>query len=113
MTGARAPSNLERVEKPGSRVGRDIALYTAARVGLAVLVTLVLLWFDIPLLVSIAIAVVVGFPLGLLIFRGLNERVTAGLAERGAQRTDERDRLRSELRGESAPGGTDDLGRPV
>jgi hypothetical protein len=43
---------------------------------------------------------VVGFPLGLLVFRGLNQRVTAGLAERGADRTATRDRLRAELRGD-------------
>lgn len=81
-------------------LGRDIALYTAARIALVAVVTAVLLLFDVPLLVSVAVAVVVGFPLGLLLFRGLNARVTAGLAERGKHRQAERDRLRSQLRGE-------------
>ncbi|OLF15787.1 DUF4229 domain-containing protein [Actinophytocola xanthii] len=83
-----------------SELGRDIALYSAVRVGLVVVVTAVLLLFGVPLLVSLAVAVVVGFPLGLLLFRGLNQRVTAGLAERGARREEERARLRSQLRGE-------------
>jgi hypothetical protein len=81
-------------------LGRDIALYTLGRVALVAAVTAVLLWFDIPLLVSVAVALVVGFPLGQLIFRGLNNRVTAGLASRGEARQTERDRLRAQLRGE-------------
>ncbi|MGW5055431.1 DUF4229 domain-containing protein [Actinokineospora sp. NPDC004072] len=83
-----------------STLGRDIAFYTTARIALVAAVTVVLLLFDVPLLVSLAVAVVVGFPLGLLLFRGLNARVTAGLAERGQQRQSERDRLRAQLRGE-------------
>ncbi len=87
-----------------STLGRDLALYTGLRVVLVAAVAGVLLLFDIPLLVSLAIAVVVGFPLGLLLFRGLNSRVTAALAVRGADRDAERDRLRAELRGEADPG---------
>lgn len=91
------PSNVQPVQdKPGAHLGRDIALYTLVRIALVGAVTGILVLFDIPLLVSVAIAVVVGFPLGLLLFRSLNARVTAGLADRYA----ERDRLRAELRGE-------------
>ncbi|HEX2131845.1 MAG TPA: DUF4229 domain-containing protein, partial [Actinophytocola sp.] len=61
---------------------------------------LLLMVFEVPLLVSLAVAVVVGFPLGLLLFRDLNRRVTAGLAKRGETRDAERDRLRAQLRGE-------------
>jgi Protein of unknown function (DUF4229) len=86
--------------EPTGPLWRDILLYTLARLGLVVVVTAVLLLFGVPLLVSLAVAVVVGFPLGLLVFRGLNRRVTAGLAERGATRDAERDRLRAQLRGE-------------
>ena len=81
-------------------LARDLLLYTLARLALVGVVTAVLLLFDVPLLVSLAIAVVVGFPLGLLVFRGLNNRVTAGLAARGADRMAARDRLRAELRGD-------------
>jgi hypothetical protein len=81
-------------------LARDLTLYTLGRLVLVGAVTVVLLLFDVPLLVALAVAVVVGFPLGLLVFRGLNQRVTAGLAERGAERTATRERLRAELRGE-------------
>jgi uncharacterized membrane protein YdfJ with MMPL/SSD domain len=81
-------------------LGRDLALYTAARVALVGVVTVALLLFKVPFLVSLAIALVLGFPLGILLFRGLNERVTTGLAARGAAKHAERDRLRAQLRGE-------------
>jgi hypothetical protein len=81
-------------------LARDLTLYTLARLALIGAVTVLLVLFDVPLLVALAVAVVVGFPLGLLVFRGLNQRVTAGLAERGADRTATRDRLRAELRGD-------------
>ena len=81
-------------------LARDLTLYTLGRLALVGAVTVVLVLFDVPLLVALAVAVVVGFPLGLLVFRGLNQRVTTGLAERGAQRSATRDRLRAELRGD-------------
>lgn len=82
---------------------RDLALYTLARLALVGAVTLVLVLFDVPLLVALAVAIVVGFPLGLLVFRGLNRRVTAGLVARGAERDAHRERLRAQLRGEDPP----------
>src|SRR5262245_51879012 len=85
---------------PVSTLARDLTLYSLGRLALMAAVTVVLLLFDVPLLVAVAVAVVVGFPLGLLVFRGLNNRVTAGLAERGAERAETRDRLRRELRGD-------------
>ena len=86
---------------PVSTLGRDLTLYTLGRLALVGAVTVVLVLFNVPLLVSFAVAIVVGFPLGLLVFRKLNSRVTAGLAERGAERTATRERLRAELRGEN------------
>jgi uncharacterized protein DUF4229 len=83
-----------------STLARDLTLYSLGRLALIGAVTVVLVLFDVPLLVAVAVAVVVGFPLGLLVFRGLNNRVTAGLAERGAERAETRDRLRRELRGD-------------
>ncbi len=91
-------SNVSPVAE--STLGRDLTLYTLARLALVGAVTVLLVLFDVPLLVALAIAVVVGFPLGLLVFRGLNQRVTAGLAARGADRMAARDRLRAELRGD-------------
>jgi uncharacterized protein DUF4229 len=83
-----------------STLARDLTLYTLGRLALVGVVTVLLVLFDVPLLVALAVAVVVGFPLGLVVFRSLNNRVTAGLAERGAERSATRDRLRAELRGE-------------
>jgi hypothetical protein len=80
--------------------GRDIVLYTAARLGLVAVVTAVLVLVKIPLLVGLAVAVVVAFPLSLLLFRGLSQRVNAGAALRGQSRRAERERLRAQLRGE-------------
>ena len=85
---------------PVTDLRRDLALYTVARLGLIVVGTVVLLLFKLPLLVALAIAIVVGFPLGILAFRPLNRKVTAGLAERGAERAAQRERLRAELRGD-------------
>lgn len=75
---------------------RDLVLYTAARLGLVAVVTTVLMLVEIPLLVGLAVAVVVAFPLSLVLFKGLNQRVTAGMAQRGAERA----RLRAQLRGD-------------
>lgn len=81
-------------------LGRDLTLYTLGRLVLVGAVTVALVLLDVPLLPAVAVALVVGFPLGLLVFRGLNQRVTAGLAERGAERVQTRERLRRELRGD-------------
>lgn len=81
-------------------LGRDLTLYTLGRIVLIAVVTVLLVLFEVPLLVALAVAVVVGFPLGLLVFRGLNHRVTAALAERGKDRTEAREQLRAELRGD-------------
>jgi hypothetical protein len=42
----------------------------------------------------------VAFPLSLVLLRGLNQRVTEGLAERGKVRGAERAKLRAQLRGD-------------
>ena len=93
-------SNVLRVAD--HNLARDLTLYTLGRLVLIGVVTALLLLFDVPLLVALAVAVVVGFPLGLLVFRGLNQRVTAALAERGKDRMDARERLRAELRGDQS-----------
>ena len=81
-------------------LARDLTLYLVARFGLIAVVAGVLVLVKVPLLVSLAIAIVVGLPIGLLAFRGLNHRVTAGLAVRNERRARERAKLRAELRGE-------------
>jgi hypothetical protein len=91
----------ERAERTGGdHFRRDVALYTLARVVLVAVLATVLAVVKVPLLVAIAVALVAGFPLSLLLFRGLNQRVTAGLVERNRTKDDERKRLRAQLRGD-------------
>jgi len=86
-----------------STLGRDLTLYTAARFALIGAITGLLLLLDIPLVFALAVAAVLGLPLGLVLFRGLNQRVTTGLAERNAAGRAAREQLRAELRGGSSP----------
>lgn len=86
-----------------STLGRDLTLYTVARFALIGAITGLLLLLDVPLVFAIAVAAVLGLPLGLVLFRGLNQRVTTGLAERNAAARTAREQLRAELRGGSAP----------
>lgn len=86
----------------GSALARDLALYTAARLGLVAVVGALLVLAWVPLLVSVLLALVVALPLSLLLLRSLRTRVTAGLRVAGERRRAERDRLRAQLRGDSA-----------
>ena len=61
---------------------RDLTLYLLARFVLVGAIAGALSLAGVPLLVALVIGLVVGLPLGLLLFRGLNARVTAGLAGR-------------------------------
>lgn len=88
---------------PAANLVRDLPLYIVARFGLVAVIAAVLLLFNVPLLVAVAVGFVVGLPLGLLLLRGLNRRVTAGLAARNENRARQRARLRAELRGDVDP----------
>jgi Flp pilus assembly protein TadB len=84
-----------------SGLGRDLALYTLARLALVVVVAVVLVLAGVPLLISVGVGVIAGLPLSMLLLRGLHNRVSAGLAARSAARRAQRARLRAELRGEA------------
>lgn len=84
----------------GDRFAADLTLYLLARFGLVAVVAALLVLANVPVPVALVIALVLALPLGLLLFRGLNARVTRGLAVRGERRKAERERLRSELRGD-------------
>lgn len=87
----------------GEGLGRPLALYSLARVGLVVLVSAILVGLGVPLVVAVLVALIVGLPLSMLLFRGLRTQVTEGLAVRGARRAAERAALRAKLRGETPP----------
>ncbi|MFD5824243.1 DUF4229 domain-containing protein [Lentzea sp. NPDC060358] len=84
-------------------LARDVTLYVLARLGLVAVVTGALMLFKVPLLPALAVGIVVALPASLFVFKGLRERVAAGLNERQAERREQRDRLRSELRGDEGP----------
>lgn len=80
-----------------------MTLYVLARFGLVAVVTGALMLFNVPLLPALAVGVVVALPASLFLFKGLRERVAAGLNERQAVRQAEREKLRAELRGDEGP----------
>jgi hypothetical protein len=84
-------------------LARDVTLYVLARLGLVAVVTGALILFKVPLLPALAVGIVVALPASLFVFKGLRERVAVGLNERQEKRRAERDKLRSELRGDEGP----------
>ena len=80
-----------------------MTLYVLARLGLVAVVTGALILFKVPLLPALAVGIVVALPASLFVFKGLRERVAVGLNERQAERRAQRDKLRSELRGDEGP----------
>jgi len=83
-------------------MGRLLAVYTGLRVLLVVVISGVLIAVRVPALIAVLIALVAGFGLSIVLFRGLRMRLQAELAEARARRRTERERLRRELRGESS-----------
>ena len=100
--GARKSAELPAVP---AHIGRDLALYVLARFALVTLVGAILFATGAPLLIDLAAGLVIGLPLSMLLLRGWHAKIARGLAARGMVRRAERDRLRSELRGET-PGMT-------
>ncbi|ALM18229.1 hypothetical protein AOY11_20055 [Mycobacteroides abscessus] len=95
---------------PGSRLAIDIALYTLARLGLAVVLTLVIFWLarligyeDFPLAIAILFALIIALPLGMAVFAPLRRRVTASIAVVDERRRADRADLQARLRGEKPP----------
>ncbi|WP_394615186.1 DUF4229 domain-containing protein [Lentzea sp. JNUCC 0626] len=84
-------------------LARDVTLYVLARLGLVAVVTGALLLFKVPLLPALAVGVVVALPASLFIFKTLRQRVAVGLNTHQQTRKAERDKLRSELRGDEGP----------
>ncbi|WP_367134628.1 DUF4229 domain-containing protein [Saccharothrix sp. HUAS TT1] len=83
-------------------LGRDVTLYICARLGMVAAVTALLVLVNVPLLVAIAVGVVVALPLSLFVFSGLRTRVAQALDEKQSLRRAEREKLRAQLRGDTA-----------
>jgi hypothetical protein len=94
------PDGPIEAPEPPADLNRQLLLYTLARLGLFVVLSLILIFAHVPVVVAPVIAIVVALPLSMLLFRNWSQRVSAGLALRGAQRRATRDELRTRLRGE-------------
>lgn len=98
-----APSDVDPAPD-APRLLPALALYSALRVGLLVVLTVLLMVagrpFGLPLIVALAFAVVLQLPLSVLLFPKQRRTLTAALAHAKSHRTAERDRLRAALTGE-------------
>ena len=81
-------------------VAGPLVAYTAARLGLLVVIAGVLVLLRVPLVVAVLIALVVSLSLSLVLFRGLRARLNQAIAESTEHRRAEHARLRASLRGE-------------
>lgn len=88
------------------RLVRDLGLYTVARLGLMAAVAAIIFFgaaavgVQVPLLVAMVFALVVAFPLSLVLFKGLRRRVNEDIAAVDEKRRRDREDLQSRLRGE-------------
>jgi Protein of unknown function (DUF4229) len=84
---------------PPGLVGPFLA-YTAARLGIVVVVAGLLVVAGVPLLLAALIGVIAALPLSMVLLRGLRARLDASLAVVRERRAAEREVLRSRLRGD-------------
>lgn len=107
--GHRLPLSTVRdhiAEKPGTRLARDLSLYTFARFLLVAVIGAVivgvgrLVAVDVPLLVALLFAVIVALPLSLVVFKRLRSRVNQGIAAVDERRRKDKAELRARLRGD-------------
>jgi hypothetical protein len=83
-----------------------LALYTAVRLGLVVVIAAIiygvgrLAGVEVPILVAAIFAVIIALPLGMIAFKSLRLRVNAAIAEVDEDRRLKREALQARLRGE-------------
>ncbi|WP_137873581.1 DUF4229 domain-containing protein [Rhodococcus sp. Q] len=91
---------------PKNKLARNLALYTLARLALVVVIAAIILGVSslvgaqIPLLVAAIFAVIIAMPLSLVLFKKLRTQVNEQISAVDAQRRQDRDELRSKLRGD-------------
>jgi len=92
---------------PLGRAVVDVAVYTAARLALVVVLTAVIYGLgrllglsDFPPIIAAMLALIVALPLGMWIFTPLRKRATESLTVAGERRRREREKLQARLRGE-------------
>lgn len=102
-------------QEPGTgggltRMLRDIALYTVARLVMVVALTVAILLVarligieEFPLVVALLFAIILSLPLGVWLLAPLRRRTSAGIAAIDERRRRDRERLEARLRGEDPP----------
>ncbi|WP_409428210.1 DUF4229 domain-containing protein [Mycobacterium sp. SMC-11] len=92
---------------PLGRAVVDVAVYTAARLALVVVLTGVIYGVgrllglsDFPPIIAAMLALIVALPLGMWLFTPLRKRATESLTVAGERRRQEREKLQARLRGE-------------
>lgn len=90
-----------------SRAVVDVLLYTAARLGLVVVLSCAIYGVarllgvvQFPVVVAALFALIIAMPLGIWLFGPLRRRATASIAVAGERRRREREQLQARLRGE-------------
>lgn len=88
----------------------DVAVYTAARLLLVVVISVLIYGLagllgvhGFPVIVGALFALIIAMPLGMWVFSPLRRRATASLALAGERRRQDREQLRARLRGELPP----------
>ena len=105
VDGAAGPGQVHGTAAPERipPLGRTIAIYTAIRLGLIIVLTVLIALagrpFGMPPIVALAFAIVLQLPLSVVMFRRQRSDLTAALARAKSKRTAERDRLFTELTG--------------
>ncbi|PYE20117.1 uncharacterized protein DUF4229 [Williamsia limnetica] len=90
----------------GKRLAMDLALFTGARIALVIALAAGIyllgnaVGIDVPVLVAAFFAVIIALPLGMVLFKGLRDRVNVGIATVDAGRKAQRENLTSRLRGQ-------------
>lgn len=94
-------------QQSGLRAVFDIFVYSLLRLGLVAVLTAVIYGAarllgvdDLPLVVALGFAFIVGLPLGIWLFAPQRRRATADLAAAGERRRRDREQLHARLRGE-------------
>lgn len=101
------PSDNSTGGQPRTNAVVDVLLYTAARLGLVVVlggaiygVARLLGITQFPVVVAVLFALIIAMPVGIWLFGPLRRRATASLAVAGERRRREREQLQARLRGE-------------
>ena len=90
------------------KLARDLGLYTAARFGLVIVLTAVIVLVaklfsvSVPILVAAIFAVLISLPLSLLLFKSLRRKVNEDIADVDERRRRDKAELRAKLRGDTA-----------